>query len=90
MPYLEVRALAKSYPTPAGTTHVLGGVNLALDEREFVAIVGYSGSGKTTLVSLIAGLIAPDAARSCSTARGWWDRDRSAASCSSSTRSCRG
>jgi nitrate/nitrite transport system ATP-binding protein len=61
MSYLQVRALAKSYATPSGTTHVLGGVNLTLDEREFVAIVGYSGSGKTTLVSLIAGLIAPDA-----------------------------
>jgi nitrate/nitrite transport system ATP-binding protein len=61
MPYLEVRALAKSYATPSGATRVLGGVNLALDEREFVAIVGCSGSGKTTLVSLIAGLIAPDA-----------------------------
>jgi len=61
MPYLEVRALAKSYATPSRTTNVLDGVNLALDEREFVAIVGYSGSGKTTLVSLIAGLITPDA-----------------------------
>jgi len=60
MPYLEVRALAKSYVTSSGTAHVLSGVNLTLDEREFVAIVGHSGSGKTTLVSLIAGLIAPD------------------------------
>jgi nitrate/nitrite transport system ATP-binding protein len=61
MAYLEVRGLAKSYVTPRGTTHVLGGVDLALEEREFVAIVGYSGSGKTTLVSLVAGLVAPDA-----------------------------
>jgi nitrate/nitrite transport system ATP-binding protein len=61
MAYLEVRGLAKSYVTPRGTTRVLGGVDLALEEREFVAIVGYSGSGKTTLVSLIAGLMAPDA-----------------------------
>jgi nitrate/nitrite transport system ATP-binding protein len=40
---------------------VLGGASLALEEGEFVAIVGYSGSGKTTLISLIAGLLAPDA-----------------------------
>jgi nitrate/nitrite transport system ATP-binding protein len=61
MPYLEVRELEKTYVTPRDATHVLGGVNLALEEREFVAVVGYSGSGKTTLVSLIAGLIPPDA-----------------------------
>ena len=61
MAYLEVRGLEKSYATKRGTAHVLGGIDLTVDEGEFVAIVGYSGSGKTTLVSLIAGLLAPDA-----------------------------
>jgi nitrate/nitrite transport system ATP-binding protein len=61
MAYLEVRGLRKSYVTPRETTDALGGVDLALDEGEFIAIVGYSGSGKTTLVSLVAGLLAPDA-----------------------------
>ena len=60
MSYLEVRGLEKSYVARGRTTHVLGGVDLTVDEGEFVAVVGYSGSGKTTLVSLIAGLIAPD------------------------------
>ena len=60
MAYLEVSGLEKSYVARGRTTHVLGGVDLTVDEGEFVAIVGYSGSGKTTLVSLIAGLIAPD------------------------------
>ena len=60
MAYLEVRGLRKSYGTRSGLTAVLGGVDLTLEESEFVAVVGYSGSGKTTLVSLIAGLIAPD------------------------------
>jgi len=60
MPYLEVRGLEKSFATKSGTTRVLGGVDLSLDEGEFVAVVGYSGSGKTTLVSLIGGLIKPD------------------------------
>jgi len=60
MPYLEVRGVEKSFATKAGTTRVLGGVDLSLDEGEFVAVVGYSGSGKTTLVSLIGGLIKPD------------------------------
>jgi ABC-type nitrate/sulfonate/bicarbonate transport system ATPase subunit len=59
--YLDVRGLQKSYVTHGRITHVLGGVDLGLDEGEFVAIVGYSGCGKTTLVSLLAGLLAPDA-----------------------------
>jgi nitrate/nitrite transport system ATP-binding protein len=61
MPYLDVRAVEKSFVTPRGVSRVLGGASLTLDEGEFVAIVGYSGSGKTTLISLIAGLLAPDA-----------------------------
>jgi nitrate/nitrite transport system ATP-binding protein len=63
MAYFEVRGLTKSYAARGKTTRVLGGVDLSVDEGEFVAIVGYSGSGKTTLVSLIAGLLAPDAGR---------------------------
>jgi len=61
MPYLDVCAVEKSFGTPRGLTRVLGGASLSLEEGEFVAIVGYSGSGKTTLISLIAGLLAPDA-----------------------------
>ena len=57
MPYLELTKVRKAY----GTTSILGGIELAIEEGEFVAIVGYSGSGKTTLISLIAGLLEPDA-----------------------------
>ncbi len=63
MAYLEVRGLEKSYATPSGSCQVLGGLDLSLDQGEFVAIVGYSGSGKTTLMSLIAGLIGADRGR---------------------------
>jgi nitrate/nitrite transport system ATP-binding protein len=59
--FLDVSGLHKSFVARGRITHVLGGVELAVDEGEFVAIVGYSGSGKTTLVSLLAGLITPDA-----------------------------
>jgi nitrate/nitrite transport system ATP-binding protein len=60
MPLLELKSVTKSYGSGPERTHVLGGIDLAVEEGEFVAIVGFSGSGKTTLVSAIAGLIAPD------------------------------
>ena len=60
MPILEIDNLHKSYGGGATRSHVLGGINLNVEEGEFVAIVGFSGSGKTTLISAIAGLIQPD------------------------------
>jgi len=61
MAYLTVRGVEKSFASPRGVTRVLGGVTLELDAGEFAAVVGYSGSGKTTLVSLVGGLLVPDA-----------------------------
>ncbi|PHS78302.1 MAG: nitrate/sulfonate/bicarbonate ABC transporter ATP-binding protein [Rhodospirillaceae bacterium] len=59
-PILELKAVTKSYGTGAAKTEVLGGIDLAIEDGEFVAIVGFSGSGKTTLINLIAGLDMPD------------------------------
>ncbi len=59
--FLELRNLSKSYGSGKGASAVLKNINLSIREGEFVAIVGFSGSGKTTLISLIAGLISPDA-----------------------------
>jgi nitrate/nitrite transport system ATP-binding protein len=59
--FLELRGVAKGYGPPGRRTEVLRDVDLAVERGEFVALVGYSGSGKTTLVSLIAGLLLPDA-----------------------------
>ncbi len=52
---LELRQVRKSF----GTVDVIHGVDLAIDEGEFVVFVGPSGCGKSTLLRLIAGLDDP-------------------------------
>ena len=49
---IEFRNVKKAYPT--GTV-ALKGVNLHIDDGEFVFIVGHSGAGKTTLTKLLLG-----------------------------------
>lgn len=56
MAFIELKDVRKSY----GPRNVLSGVNLTLEEGEFVSIVGASASGKTTLLKAAAGLILPD------------------------------
>lgn len=41
------------------------GINLKIQEGDFMALVGPSGSGKTTVLNLIAGLILPTGGRLC-------------------------
>ena len=61
---VELRGASKGYHAPDGTfAPVLREINLCVAEGEFLCIVGYSGSGKTTLISLLAGLITPDAGK---------------------------
>ena len=57
---LSLSDVSKSYGNGAGRTEVLEGINLDVEDGEFVAILGFSGSGKTTLISLMAGLIEAD------------------------------
>lgn len=64
MPILRAEQLEKTFGsgTAAGVTAVRG-VDLAVDEGEFVAITGASGSGKSTLLHMLGGITRPSAGR---------------------------
>ncbi len=56
---VRVRSLDKIYLRGSEEIHVLQGLNLDVDQGEFVAFMGPSGSGKTTLLNLLGGLDLP-------------------------------
>jgi putative ABC transport system ATP-binding protein len=56
---IVVRDVAKTYRRGNEELHVLQGVNLSVDQGDFVAFMGPSGSGKSTLLNLLGGLDVP-------------------------------
>lgn len=59
MKVIEVKKLAKIYSDSEVKVVALDGVDMAIEEGEFTAIVGPSGSGKTTFLNMIGGLDQP-------------------------------
>ena len=59
MAILSFDNVSKSYGSGTARTEVLKGIDLAVEEGEFLVILGFSGTGKTTLINLMAGLDRP-------------------------------
>ena len=57
---IETQNLTFAYP---GYPDVLRGIDLTINDGEFVAIMGENGAGKTTLVKTFNGLLAPTTGR---------------------------
>lgn len=58
---VSLENVVKRYQRGKQSVEVLHGVNLSIEQGEFLALMGPSGSGKTTLLNLIAGLDQPTA-----------------------------
>ena len=84
MAAIEVRDVHKEYQRDKQKIPVLSGLSLAVDQGDFVALMGPLGSGKTTLLNLVGGIDQPTrgssvvhrtdiAGCSCSASSwGWW------------------
>ncbi len=58
---LSINNVSKIYPTAKGPYSVMEGVNLTVQEGEFICLIGHSGCGKTTLLNMVAGFSQPTA-----------------------------
>jgi putative ABC transport system ATP-binding protein len=58
-PIIEMKNLTKVFYTQEIETHALRGVNLSINEQDYISISGPSGCGKSTLLSLLGLLDSP-------------------------------
>ena len=55
--------IAENVKKSYNNREILKGINLVINDGEFVSIMGESGSGKTTLLSILSGNLRPDEGR---------------------------
>ena len=56
LPLIELRQVVKVYSSEAGDFTALRGVDLSIQQGEFLGIVGKSGAGKSTLLNMLTGV----------------------------------
>ena len=61
MHYLNLSAIDMSFSRDGTTNDVLQGVDLQVQQGEFIALIGHSGCGKSTVLNIVAGLLQPTA-----------------------------
>ncbi|MCE7733881.1 MAG: ABC transporter ATP-binding protein [Candidatus Heimdallarchaeota archaeon] len=65
MSLIQIQNVHKEYGMGDGKVQAIRGIDLEINEGEFVVILGKSGSGKSTLLSLIGGLEQPTTGEIC-------------------------
>ena len=63
MALVELSEVKKTYNGFAASVCALRGIDLAFDQRAFVALMGRSGSGKSTLLSILGAMTPPTEGR---------------------------
>lgn len=55
--FLSIEQVNKVFGSGKNQSCVLQGINLKIDQGEFISIIGHSGCGKSTVLNIVAGLI---------------------------------
>jgi len=54
--FLDISQIDKVFDTDSGPFCALKGVDLKIQEGEFISLIGHSGCGKSTVLNIVAGL----------------------------------
>ncbi len=59
IPIIEGKNIHRTFQSNWNTNHILKGIDISIEEKEFVAIMGKSGAGKSTLLYQLSALDRP-------------------------------
>src|SRR5258708_1881539 len=60
---IELKNINQHFEEDGRSIHVLKDINLSIEEKEFLILLGPSGSGKSTLLRVMAGLLKPSSGK---------------------------